>query len=96
MNDERDDFVTDAEIARRWRVSDKTARIAIRAFEGNPRFPNKDPLFGGKRYWPAVRAFMNARAGLNVEVPQPIDGEEHLGQATENRRRHRPRLATAR
>jgi hypothetical protein len=28
-----DDFVPDAEIARRWGVSDKTARVAIRAFE---------------------------------------------------------------
>lgn len=96
MTDERDDFVSDTEIARRWHINEKAARIAIRVFEANPRFPKKDPLFGGKRYWRAVKAFMEWRAGLTVVAPEPMDGGERLGQASENRRRSRPSLASAR
>lgn len=39
-------------------------------------FPMVDPLFGG-RYWPAVKAFLDRRAGLRKDVvPQVPDGEE--------------------
>ena len=61
---EVDEFVSDREIARRWHVGLRTAQIAICAFEKNPSFPRRDPLFGGRRYWPAVVAFMRQRAGL--------------------------------
>jgi len=45
-NIDRHDFVTDAEIARRWNVSRDIARIAILAFTRNdPRFPKPDPMF---------------------------------------------------
>jgi hypothetical protein len=33
-------------------------------------FPAKDPLFGNKRYWPAVRAFLDARSGLTGLPPR--------------------------
>lgn len=77
MPEEAEDFVSDAEIAKRWRVSTTTARIAIRAFERNPRFPKRDPVMGNKRFWPAVRAFMRWRYGME-SPPQVADGEDHF------------------
>jgi len=74
---EAEDFVSDAEIARRWHVSDKIARIAIAAFEHNPRFPKRDVLMANKRYWPAVCQFMRWRYGL-AGAPPALDGAENF------------------
>ncbi|MGY3344694.1 MULTISPECIES: winged helix-turn-helix domain-containing protein [unclassified Bradyrhizobium] len=71
------DFLTDAEIAVHWGVCDKTARRAMGALEKAGGFPRKDPLFGNKRYWPAVDAFMKRRAGLNVAPVSTPDGQEN-------------------
>jgi hypothetical protein len=85
---ERDDFVTDAEIARRWKVSEKTARGAIRQLE-RVGFPKKDPLFANKRYWPAVKAFIDRRYGLGTAAPSgpsDIRSQEDWGESKTIRR----------
>lgn len=87
---ERADFVTDSEIARRWGVGEKTARVAIRALEMYSHFPKRDPLFGNRRFWPAVRAFMLARSGVSMTgPPEPIDGKEDFNADPANNRRRR-------
>jgi hypothetical protein len=92
-----DDFVPDAEIARRWGVSDKTARVAIREFEKHGGFPPRDPLFGEKRFWPAVQAFMLRRAGLTIAAPTEQPGEENWdANAAKDRKRPRTGVAHAR
>ena len=94
-----DDFVSDLEIARRWGVGEKTARVAIREFERRPGFPKRDPMFGDKRYWPAVRAFMANRYGLSMaSATSPDDGEEpwNATPTAKNRQRPRPMLAAPR
>lgn len=65
-------FVTDAEMLRRIGISEKVGRNAIRDLEKRQHFPPKDPLFGNKRYWPAVRAFFDARGGVTVTPPRSI------------------------
>ncbi len=70
------DFVTDTEIAARWGVNTKIAKVAIAAFSMNG-FPPRDPLMGNRRYWPAVVAFMRARYGMG-EKPRGIDGQDHF------------------
>jgi hypothetical protein len=72
-------FVTDAEMLRRIGVSEKIGRIAIRELEKRQEFPPKDPLFGNKRYWPAVRAFFDARGGVTVTPPRSIYTRETGG-----------------
>lgn len=64
-------YVTDAELIRRIGVPEKIAREAIRALDGNPRsgFPQKQQLWGGRRYWPAVRAYLDKTSGLNMGAP---------------------------
>lgn len=74
--DEREDFVSDQELAERWNVPYKVACVAIAAFAMDRRFPEKDPLMG-KRFWPAVRKFMRARYGMD-EKPLPLDGQDHF------------------
>jgi hypothetical protein len=53
-------FVTDAEIIRRLGVSEKTGYIAIRQLDRSGLgFPQKQKLWGNKRYWPAVRQWFD-------------------------------------
>jgi len=93
---ENPDFLTDVQIAERWGVCDKTARRAMKALERAGGFPKKDPLFGGKRYWPAVDAFMKRRAGLSI-APVSTDGQENWNDDTPApRRRARAPLAATR
>lgn len=61
-------FVTDAEIVRRWGVPEKIAYEAIRALDANRAsgFPQKQALMGKRRYWPAVKAYLDQAYGLNI------------------------------
>lgn len=63
-------YVTDAEMIRRLGVPEKTAREAIRALDADPRsgFPRKSKLWGDRRYWPAVTAYLDRANGLNMPV----------------------------
>jgi hypothetical protein len=47
--------------------------------------PRRDPLFGKRRYWPAVRAFLDRRYGLGVAHPLVPDGKENFGQTSRRR-----------
>jgi hypothetical protein len=62
-------FVTDAELIRRLGVPEKIGRAAIQDLEklhpGRPKFPQKDPLFGGRRFWPAVEKYLMIRHGMS-------------------------------
>jgi hypothetical protein len=71
-------YVTDAELIRRMGVPEKIAREAIRMMDGNPRsgFPKKNALWGNRRYWPAVKAYLDRSAGLNSPVPQRRTGND--------------------
>ena len=71
-------YVTDAELIRRMGVPEKIAREAIRAMDADPkryRFPQKDKLWGDRRYWPAVKAYLDRQNGLKSDVP--VTGGRH-------------------
>lgn len=58
-------WVTDAEIIRRLGVSEKTGYRAIRSLEKTGLgFPEKQRVWGKKRYWPAVKDFFDRQYGL--------------------------------
>jgi hypothetical protein len=60
-------YVTDAELIRRMGVPEKIAREAIRALDANHRvsgFPQKQKLFGDRRYYPACVAWFDKTSGL--------------------------------
>lgn len=63
-------YITDAELIRRMGVPEKKARHVIRSLDADrlSGFPRKDPFFGGRRYWPAVRAYLDRRNRVNVET----------------------------
>lgn len=63
-------YVTDAEMIRRMGVPEKIARTAIQALDENPRsgFPQKQKLWGERRYWPAVRAYLDRTSGLTIDA----------------------------
>jgi hypothetical protein len=64
-------FVTDAELIRRSGLPEKYARRLLAHRDGNKTsgFPKKLPLYGDRRYWPAVQAFFDRTADANLRLP---------------------------
>jgi hypothetical protein len=60
-------YLTDAELVRRLGVPEKTLRSMLPNLELRYGFPRKQPLFGGRRYWPAVKAWLDKHNGLTVD-----------------------------
>jgi hypothetical protein len=60
-------YLLDSELIRRLGVPEKTLRRALPGLENIYAFPKKQPLFGGRRYWPAVRAWLDKHNGLMIE-----------------------------
>jgi hypothetical protein len=73
-------FVTDAELIRRLGVPEKVARPAIHMLDDKKGtgFPKKNPLWGNRRYWPAVVAYFDATYGLRV-IDHRSRGPENFG-----------------
>lgn len=73
MSDEPDTretlWVTDAELIRRSGVPEKIMRQNLHEFDAKPSlgFPQKSKVFGGRRYWPAVRAYFDKISRLNPQ-----------------------------
>jgi hypothetical protein len=81
-------FVTDTELARRLGVSEKVWRVAKVGLDRDPTFPKKDPLFGNKRYWRAVRAWFDRHYGLGGAPPTRPAGVEYPFDSPRPKRRH--------
>lgn len=66
-------FVTDAEMIRRMGVPEKTAREAIRVLDANrgSGFPRKQAMWGNRRHWPSVLAYLERTGGIKLDAPQP-------------------------
>ena len=64
-------YVSADELVRLIGVDEETLGAAIRLLERNPKsgFPQKDPLFGDKRYWPKVKAWFEEYNRANVAAP---------------------------
>jgi len=97
-------YVTDAEIIRRWGMSLKRGYRVLKQLDrpnpGRRRFPQPDPLFCNRRYWPAVLQWHNDyhRVRTEAEAPsvQPMWQENFDEPATGKARkseRARPELA---
>lgn len=59
-------WITDAELIRRSGVPEKVMRPVLRRMDEDRRsgFPQKNRLYGNRRYWPAVQAYWAKQAGL--------------------------------
>ncbi len=70
-------YVDDKEIAALLglKVSEWRANAMILERRG---LPAGDPLFSGRRYWPAVKAFLDRRYGLEAPSPLKPDGVENF------------------
>ena len=69
-------FLTESEIAERVGMSSAEWIAAAVALEKSG-LPRPDPVFHRRRYWPAVKAFLDRRAGLGQDAPSlAIDGGE--------------------
>ncbi len=64
-------YVTDAELIRRMGVPEKIARQALRELDRpGSGFPRKQALWGNRRYWPAVKAYLDRASGIKVDASQ--------------------------
>lgn len=73
-------YVTDAEMIRRMGVPEKRARPAIKELDANHKttgFPQKSKLFGDRRFWPKVEAWLADHEGLIMDTPQPRRVQRH-------------------
>lgn len=71
-------FLTEGELAGRMGVELELLKTALPAL-AKSGFPSPDPLFGGRRYWPACEAFLDRRYGLSSSSGQgtpALDGDE--------------------
>jgi hypothetical protein len=65
-------FVTDAELYHRIGLNRSIARPTIAMLDKNHQttsFPQKQPLWGNRRYWPAVKAWFDWQYGLPERRP---------------------------
>ncbi|HXJ61321.1 MAG TPA: winged helix-turn-helix domain-containing protein [Verrucomicrobiae bacterium] len=63
-------WVLDSELIRRMGAPEKIAREAIRMLETKGGFPKKQKLWGDRRYWPDVKAYLDRYYGSNLDLPQ--------------------------
>lgn len=62
-------YVTDEELIARLGAPEKVAKDALRVLDQecrNNRFPQKQKLWGNRRYWPAVKAWLDSHNGLRM------------------------------
>ena len=78
--------VTDTELIRRLGVPAKIGRAAIHDLDkhhpGRPKFPQKDPLFGNRRFWPAVEKYLMLRHGVTDDPFMPAAQWQEKRNAT--------------
>lgn len=69
-------FVTDAELIRRLGVPEKIGRAMLHVYdrEKHRGFPPKQAIWGDRRYWPHVKAFLDRVGSLTVAAPQRRNG----------------------
>jgi hypothetical protein len=63
-------WIDDAELIRRMGVPEKIARETLRVLDAKRAFPAKHPLWGNRRYWPAVQAYFDRQYGVKVDAPK--------------------------
>jgi hypothetical protein len=59
-------YLLDSELIRRLGVPEKILRPILPELENKHGFPRKQALFGNRRYWPSVKAWLDKHHGLPV------------------------------
>ena len=72
-------FVTDAELAEWLGVPYETARPVFAELDRDKRkgFPQKQPIWGGRRYLPAVEQWLTRNYGFNMASPIRRSADEY-------------------
>ena len=71
-------FLTESQIAARMGLNTEQLKAAMPVLSKSG-FPEPDPLFENRRYWPACQAFLDRRYGLaasSMDANPGVDGEE--------------------
>lgn len=84
-------YMTEAQIAQRLGVTVKEWEATATVLERGG-LPKPEALFGNRRYWPAVRSFLDRRYDLEPQSGQgdpALDGEERWDLADRGSARRR-------
>lgn len=73
-------YLNDTELAQELKIGGEKLSL-LRA---EPGFPPKDQITG-KRYWPAIKAWLDHRHGLDATMPEFPDGEENWDRPARRR-----------
>lgn len=67
-------WVTDEEMYQRLGVPEKVGRPAVALLDRNRAngFPQKSLVWGGRRYWPAVKAWFEKHHERKIDAPPEI------------------------
>lgn len=65
-------YLTDVELIRRLGVPEKIMRPMLPGLESKYGSPRKSPIFGNRRYWPAVKAWLDKHNGLAASAAGPL------------------------
>lgn len=75
MNEQPDNretlWINDAELIRRLGVPEKIARRALRDLDDRHKqtgFPQKQGFWGDRRYWPAVKTWLDKHNGITMDA----------------------------
>lgn len=79
-------FLADAEIAKLLGMAPAQWQATATVLERSG-LPMKDPQFGDRRYWPAVRAYLDRRAGLMQPAINTPDMEDFSHERSKRRAR---------
>jgi hypothetical protein len=71
-------YLLDSELIRRLGVPEKVMRSILPGLETRFGFPKKQALFGDRRYWPAVKAWLDKHNGLMVDASNSTGGVRHV------------------
>lgn len=71
-------YISDEELIRRLGAPRRAARAAIHMLDRTPGsgFPKKQALWGNRRFWPAVEAYLYRTNGLKLDAPPTIGGRK--------------------
>ncbi|RNL46362.1 winged helix-turn-helix domain-containing protein [Ochrobactrum sp. MH181795] len=71
-------FMTDAEVAKAIGLPTNEFKATAIALQRSG-FPVPDPVFNNRRYWPAVKAYLDRRYGLGGQTEKLTnpDGQEN-------------------
>jgi hypothetical protein len=81
-------YLTEGQVAARFEISAAEWKGIAAALE-KTGLPMRDPVFGNRRYWPAIMEFLDRRAGMGKDEAAAATADEDADADEGSRSQHR-------